>query len=143
MIKRGDTVLVNKCSAHEGVKDRWVGATLTVTEVSESCIYVKENGYAWGLNELTETSENLQIHKLKCNVCGCEFYPTADKRYTVIEPKVTGLITVVSDDKRMLKDAFDCPACGCQIIAGNRLEAYNKEGKSNDSSDSCTAGNNR
>lgn len=47
---------------------------------------------------------------MKCKVCGKEFEPDIQKQYT-------GIIGVTE------YDCFDCPGCGCQNIAGNRIPA--------------------
>lgn len=50
---------------------------------------------------------------LKCTVCDHEFQPHADKRYTAQDKR-----NIFIDGT--LYDAFDCPVCGCQIIANER-----------------------
>lgn len=61
---------------------------------------------------------------IKCKVCGCEFTPVIDKHYVSKDNDKTGLNTVFSKEEVNLYDTFDCPACGCQIIAQERKRAY-------------------
>lgn len=71
---------------------------------------------------------------IKCSVCGNEFEPLAVNRYTVKE--IAGLFSF----QITLYDAFDCPECGCQCIAGTRKEAVQcyKEDKNNEvQSETC------
>lgn len=56
--------------------------------------------------------------KIRCKVCKCKFFPTKGIRKTVLEKG--GLM-----DIGKLYDAYDCPACGCQIVVGQRFR--NKE----------------
>lgn len=60
--------------------------------------------------------------ELKCEVCGTEFRPTTWRRYTAVGEKVTGVMAAISaTETPTMYDAFDCPNCGCQIIAKKRL----------------------
>lgn len=73
--------------------------------------------------------------KLRCKVCGARFTPTADRRYTAIkDTSGTGLIAALgSSETPTYYDAFDCPACGCQIRLDIRLPG--SPGSSNDSTE--------
>ena len=66
--------------------------------------------------------------RIKCNVCGCKFEALAENRYTARE--IAGMLSFVSPT---LYDAFDCPRCGCQCIAGVR-----KESVDNPEEDECS-----
>ena len=59
---------------------------------------------------------------LECKVCGCKFNPVKQSHYIVRDnEKVSSLATVFScDAEPMLYDAFDCPQCGCQVVAQPR-----------------------
>lgn len=52
---------------------------------------------------------------MKCNVCGHEFAPKKENRY-VSEERTAGFFQVTK-----YYDCFDCPECGCQIVAQERL----------------------
>lgn len=52
---------------------------------------------------------------MKCNVCGHEFAPKKENRY-VSEERAAGFFQVTK-----YYDCFDCPECGCQIVAQERL----------------------
>lgn len=55
---------------------------------------------------------------MKCSVCNREFELLAENKYVV-----TKLSLKEIRKKGYIKDvfdAFDCPFCGCQLIAGNR-----------------------
>lgn len=61
------------------------------------------------------------MNNLTCKVCGAEFPPEKDKRYTVRDKQVTGgFATALSSSEPTLYDVFDCPECGCQVIAQER-----------------------
>lgn len=50
--------------------------------------------------------------KLKCRVCGKEFKPKKEMRYTGI---IQGVIT------NTMYDCYDCPGCGAQYRAQERI----------------------
>ena len=56
----------------------------------------------------------MEYKTLTCKVCGEEFRPHKDHRYTVV--KHPGLFI-----PSLFFDAIDCPHCGCQAIIGDRL----------------------
>lgn len=58
----------------------------------------------------------MEYKTLTCKVCGEEFRPHKDHRYTVV--KHPGLFI-----PSLFFDAIDCPHCGCQVILGDRLSA--------------------
>lgn len=63
--------------------------------------------------------------KIKCKICGCEFNPIADKHYVSRDNGKVGIVAAFQanlEDK--LYDTFDCPECGCQVIAQERKRAY-------------------
>lgn len=52
---------------------------------------------------------------MKCKVCGTDVNLKKDNHYVAKEINIlTG--------KESLWDCFDCPKCGCQVIASKRLE---------------------
>lgn len=62
---------------------------------------------------------------LKCKVCGCEFNAIAERHYIARDNGKTGLaVAFGSEIEERLHDAFDCPNCGCQIIAQERKRIY-------------------
>ena len=61
---------------------------------------------------------------LKCNVCGCEFVPIIDKHYVARDTGRTGVTEVIVHYEENLYDAFDCPACGCQVIPQERKRLF-------------------
>ena len=65
-----------------------------------------------------------QIEKLKCKVCGKEFIPKSQDRYTAKESMVKGGLTAAfsGETEPEQYDCFDCPQCGCQIVVNRRLE---------------------
>lgn len=58
----------------------------------------------------------MEQKRLTCGVCGREFTPFASSRYTVKSKTHTLLNAEVT-----YYDAFDCPRCGCQVIAQERI----------------------
>ena len=61
---------------------------------------------------------------MKCKVCGCEFTPVIDRHYVSRDKGESGLSVIVRNTEGDLYDTFDCPACGCQIIAQERKRDY-------------------
>ena len=51
---------------------------------------------------------------MKCTVCGKEFKPLKENKYTA---KSTNYFTKEESEW----DCFDCPECGCQMIASKRM----------------------
>lgn len=58
---------------------------------------------------------------MKCEVCGCEFKPR--KKDKIIIKDVSRLF---GDGYPSFWDAFECPDCGCQIIARKHCERVDK-----------------
>lgn len=56
---------------------------------------------------------------MKCNVCGHEFTPKKEDRYEAVKP--APLFQCATH-----YDCFDCPVCGCQIVAQERYENANE-----------------
>ena len=55
---------------------------------------------------------------MKCNVCGHEFDPIREDRYEAVKPAPMFQCSTHYD-------CFDCPVCGCQIVAQERYENAN------------------
>lgn len=53
---------------------------------------------------------------MNCKVCGTEFEPKKEDKYMVKIVKRTNFVTADVE----YYDAFDCPQCGCQQLAGLR-----------------------
>ena len=61
------------------------------------------------------------MKKLKCKICDCEFVPEKKEHYVARTDGKTGVVSMFqSNDETGLFDAFDCPQCGCQVIAQER-----------------------
>ena len=54
----------------------------------------------------------MEYKTITCKVCGEEFRPHKDHRYTVVRNPGLGIFMATPP----LCDAMDCPHCGCQII---------------------------
>lgn len=67
----------------------------------------------------------MEYKTLTCKVCGEEFRPHKDHRYTAV--KHQGLFI-----PPLFFDAIDCPYCGCQAILGDRLDAVFTEDDEDD-----------
>lgn len=61
---------------------------------------------------------------IKCKVCGCEFTPVIDRHYITRDNGESGLTAAFKSVEGKLYDTFDCPACGCQIIAQERKRSF-------------------
>lgn len=59
---------------------------------------------------------------LKCKICGTEFPPVKENHYVARENEVVGGLNQLSSGKKEQKvyDCFDCPMCGCQVVAQER-----------------------
>lgn len=56
-----------------------------------------------------------------CAVCGNEFAPYNEHHYIARDGREIGALAAFkSVTEPTLYDAYDCPACGCQYIAGER-----------------------
>lgn len=77
---------------------------------------------------------------LKCEVCGTKFNAIVEKHYIARDNGKTGLaVAFGSNSEESLYDAFDCPMCGCQVIAKERKRSYisytpDEEDENNDKS---------
>lgn len=73
------------------------------------------------LSKVTITANDVKKDMVQCLCCGSVFSPTKEMRYTArdTKPARQALFTQLGEPKEY--DAFDCPQCGCQIIAGERL----------------------
>ena len=61
---------------------------------------------------------------IKCKFCGCNFGPTPNQHYIARDNCTTGISTAFKNDEEKLYDAFDCPFCGCQVLAQERKRKY-------------------
>ena len=72
---------------------------------------------------------------LKCKICSFSFMPMIDGHYIATDGGVgftishsSGVSASVSNDNhKHFYDAFDCPHCGCQVIAQERKAFCNFE----------------
>lgn len=63
--------------------------------------------------------------KIKCNICDCEFNPIIEKHYISRDGGKVGIAAAFqSNPEEKLYDTFDCPQCGCQIIAQERKRSF-------------------
>lgn len=67
---------------------------------------------------------------LLCKVCGSELDPTIENHYVARDIEKQGISTMISCDEPKWYDAFNCPVCGCQVIAQERKRAEYGFGKS-------------
>ncbi len=62
---------------------------------------------------------------LECKICSCKFNPVNKHHYIARDNSKTGLaVAFGSIDEEILYDSFDCPMCGCQVIAKERKRLY-------------------
>ncbi len=55
---------------------------------------------------------------MKCNVCGHEFTPKKESKYIASQQ------TAPMFGLTKYYDCFDCPECGCQIVAQERYSKF-------------------
>ena len=66
-----------------------------------------------------------RIEMLKCKICGTEFPPVKERHYICWDNGKIRLATAFgANNEESLFDSFDCPMCGCQIIAQDRKRTY-------------------
>lgn len=62
---------------------------------------------------------------LECKVCGTKFNAIIERHYLARDNGKIGLaVAFSSTTEEGLYDAFDCPMCGCQVIAKERKREY-------------------
>lgn len=62
---------------------------------------------------------------LECKVCGTKFNAIIERHYIARDNGKTGLaVAFGSTAEESLYDTFDCPMCGCQVIAKERKRDY-------------------
>lgn len=62
---------------------------------------------------------------LKCKVCGTEFPTIKERHYIARDNGKTGLSSAFgSNDEEKIYDSFDCPMCGCQVVAQERKRIF-------------------
>lgn len=65
------------------------------------------------------------MSQLECKVCGCKFNAIVERHYVARDNGKTGSsVAFGPTSEESLYDAFDCPMCGCQIIANARKRNY-------------------
>lgn len=57
---------------------------------------------------------------LKCKICGSNFEVRIKNHYISRGNERTGLVSVLAGNESQLWDTFDCPECGCQVLAQSR-----------------------
>ena len=67
---------------------------------------------------------------LKCKVCGKEFEAVKENHYIAREGIKTGALANLASNEEKIFDAFDCPYCGCQYIAGERKRSFIQDSNS-------------
>ncbi len=63
---------------------------------------------------------------LKCKICGFDYSPTINEHYVSRDNGESGIATDIKKTEGNIYDTFDCPVCGCQIIAQERKRVYNE-----------------
>lgn len=62
---------------------------------------------------------------MKCKICGAEFPATLAGHYVSRDSTEVGLVAALkSSDEPALYDTFDCPNCGCQVLAQTRKRVH-------------------
>ena len=63
---------------------------------------------------------------LKCKICGFDYSPMINEHYVSRDNSESGIATAIKKTEGNLYDTFDCPVCGCQMIAQERKRVYNE-----------------
>ena len=74
---------------------------------------------------------------LKCKICGTEVPAIEERHYIARDNSRTGAVVVISKDEEKIYDAYDCPMCGCQIIAQERKRNFESYSIYDFSDDEC------
>lgn len=74
---------------------------------------------------------------LKCKICGTEFPAIEERHYIARDNIRTGAVVALSKDEEKIYDAYDCPTCGCQIIAQERKRNFEPDNICDFSDDEC------
>lgn len=62
---------------------------------------------------------------LECKICGCKFNAIEERHYISRDNGKIGLaVAFSSTNEETLYDSFDCPMCGCQVVAKERKRIY-------------------
>ncbi len=71
-----------------------------------------------------EIPQNDTPKTYECKVCGSKIVPKKEKRYVARQYTTTGGISNALSGMGEPKeyDCFDCPVCGCQFVAKERLK---------------------
>lgn len=70
---------------------------------------------------------------LECKICGTKFPALKERHYVSRDEGKTGVAAAFgSNNEEKLYDTFDCPMCGCQVIAHARKRTYRPLGKENE-----------
>ena len=67
------------------------------------------------------------MKKIKCKVCGKRFVAQNEKRY-IAHQSVQGIMPLTFRKPKL--ECFDCPRCGCQVVANIRNEEIKPDGLS-------------
>lgn len=59
-----------------------------------------------------------ELKLIECPVCGTKFSPSKDRHYIAVGRSSRS--TIIDPVDEFLFDAYDCPYCGSQYIAGSR-----------------------
>ena len=67
---------------------------------------------------------------LKCKICGTEF-PAIKEQHYIATSDVSRLVLspLLEKEERKVYDCFDCPMCGCQVIAQERKREMGGQAK--------------
>lgn len=67
---------------------------------------------------------------LKCKICSTEFPAIKEHHYTGTGSVSTlALSPLLEKEERKVYDCFDCPMCGCQVIAQERKREMGGQSK--------------
>ena len=65
---------------------------------------------------------------LKCKICGTEFPAIEERHYIARDNSRKGLSAALGNvPEEAIYDVYDCPMCGCQVVAQERKRILEPE----------------
>lgn len=112
-------VLRCKCCGAQVLENEKNRYTVCIPEIEPWLALRKYDAYdchVCGYCNLGKAHYEGEVKNMVCKVCGVEFAPKKENKYIAKVVKRTSMLTADME----YYDAFNCPQCGCQQLAGLR-----------------------